>query len=121
MENDRFKNYINEIESEITCKAFLEENKEILNQIKKSMKYDREIKIYKALGHKLRYRIVKILEKKPMCVCALAQIFEKSDSSIAYHLNELQKAGLIIGKKEGYFTIYYTKEKLLNELSDVAQ
>jgi len=121
MPSKRFKNYINEIETKTSCKAFLEENRDLLMEIKTNENYNRELEIYEALGHKLRYRIFKILENKPMCVCALAQIFERSDSSIAYHLNRLQKAELIIGRKKGYFTIYYTREKLLNEISEVYQ
>jgi hypothetical protein len=31
----------------------------------------------------------------------------------------MEKAGLIIGKKEGYYTRYYTKKNLLNILSDI--
>jgi len=119
MDDDRFKNYINELEPETTCEAFLKQNKEFLKKIKSNNKFKREFEVYNALGHKLRYMIFKILQNKPMCVCALAQVFEKSDSSIAYHLNILQDAGLIIGRKKGYFTIYYSKEKLLSEINEI--
>jgi ArsR family transcriptional regulator len=89
----------------------------LLEHIKSDSKYQKEFKIYKALGNKLRFFIYKTLENKPMCTCALAKIFNKPDSSISYHLNILQDANLIIGKKQGYFTIYYTKEVLLNDLT----
>ena len=119
MDDDRFKNYINELEPETTCEAFLNQNQEILKKIKSNKKFKREFEVYNALGHELRYMIYKILQNKPMCVCALAQVFEKSDSTIAYHLNILQDAALIIGKKKGYFTIYYSKEGLLSEINQI--
>lgn len=119
MDDKRFRNYINEIELGMSCKDFLEENKNLLKKIWNDIKVKREFEIFNALGHELRYKIFKILEKKPMCVCALARVFEKSDSTITYHLNILQNAGLIIGTKKGYFTIYYTKDQLISEIAEV--
>jgi len=116
MNENRFQNYINEVELEVSCEKFLEVNKNILESIKNSQKYQKEFDIYNALGNELRFLIYKILENKPMCVCALARIFGKPDSSITYHLKILQEADLIIGKKQGYFTIYYTKNILLKDL-----
>jgi len=41
----------------------------------------------------------------------------KSLKGITHHLKILEDAGLIIGKKEGYFTRYYTVEELVQKLS----
>lgn len=115
---DRFENYINEVESGTTCEDFLDDGKQLLENIRTNTKAQKEFKIYKALGHKLRYHIYKMLERKPMCTCALAKLFQKPDSSITYHLKILQDANLIIGQKQGYFTVYYAREKFLNQISD---
>jgi DNA-binding transcriptional ArsR family regulator len=117
MNEDRFQNYINQIVPGISCEQYLEDNKKILESIKNNQKYKQEFELYNALGNELRFFIYKILETKPMCTCALARIFKKPDSSITYHLKILQDADLIIGKKKGYFTIYYTKKVLLNDLA----
>lgn len=115
---DRFENYINEVESGITCKDFLEEGKQTLEDIRTNTKSQREFEVYNALGHKLRYHIYKILERKPMCTCALARLFQKPDSSITYHLKILQDADLIIGQKQGYFTVYHARENFLNQIAN---
>ncbi len=107
---NRFENYIDEIEPETTCEDFLEESNEMLENVKTNPQIQKDFKIYKALGHKLRYHIYKMLESKPMCTCALARLFQKPDSSITYHLKILQNADLIIGQKQGYFTIYHTRK-----------
>lgn len=110
---DRFQNYISDIEPETTCKAFLEKGKKKLVEIRTNEENLDEFKVYKALGHKLRYHIYKMLEIKPMCTCALARLFQKPDSSITYHLKILQNAELIIGRKQGYYTIYHTKKNFV--------
>lgn len=52
-----------------------------------------------------------------MCTCALARLFQKPDSSITYHLKILQNVGLIVGEKQGYYTIYHTKTDFLRKIT----
>jgi len=115
---DRFENYINEVESGTTCEAFLGKGKEILKEIRSNGERQEEFKVYKALGHKLRYNIYNVLKRKPMCTCALARLFQKPDSSITYHIKILQEADLIIGQKQSYFTVYHARANFLNQIAN---
>ncbi len=117
MTEDRLKNYIETLEIGTTCKEFLDINKSILNQIKDDPEFVNQLKIHNALSNNKRFLIMKILERKAMCTCALAKLFETTDGAITHHLKILEEAGLIIGKKQGYYTIYYTKESLIEQIT----
>ena len=114
---ERFKKYIQDVEKTTTCEQFLHENKKFISQTKNNIKFLREWKIHKALSNLKRFLMYKLLEHKPMCTCALAKVFSVSDGTITHHLKILEKAGLIMGKKEGYFTRYYTKKNLIDQLT----
>jgi ArsR family transcriptional regulator len=116
MSKERFENYIQEMEKGKTCKEFLEENLEFISNIKKDPKATKEYEIHKALSSMKRFLIFYLLKKKPMCTCALANVLNVTDGTISHHLNILEDAGLIIGRKEGYYTRYYTVEELIKEL-----
>jgi ArsR family transcriptional regulator len=117
MSKERFENYIQEMEKGTNCKEFLEESFKFISNIKKDPEATKEYKIHKALSNIKRFLIFYLLKKKPMCTCALANVFSVSDGTVTHHLKILEDAGLIIGKKEGYFTRYYTVEKLIQYLS----
>ncbi len=117
MIEDRFKKYIQEIEGNTTCKEFLEINRMLIARITGDKEIIQEYHIHKALSNLKRFTILNVLQHKPMCTCALARIFGVSDGTITHHLKILEAAGLIIGKKEGYFTRYYTKKELIAELT----
>jgi ArsR family transcriptional regulator len=114
---DRFEKYIQEIEENTTCDQFLEVNKKFISQITKQKKSMGEWKIHKALSNIKRFMIYKLLERKSMCTCALAKVFSVSDGTITHHLKILEKAGLVMGKKEGYFTRYYTTKNMVTQLT----
>jgi ArsR family transcriptional regulator len=117
MTEDRLKNYIKTLELGTTCEEFLNNNKSILEKIANDPDFIYELKIHHALSNNKRFLMMKILEIKPMCTCALAKLFDTTDGAITHHLKILEEAGLIIGKKQGYYTIYYTKESLIEQIS----
>jgi ArsR family transcriptional regulator len=117
MTEDRLKNYIDTLENGTTCNDFLEHNKSIIEKIENDPDFNKQLKIHNALSNNKRFLIIKILEEKPMCTCALAKLFDTTDGAITHHLKILEEAGLIIGKKQGYYTIYYTKESLIEQIS----
>jgi predicted transcriptional regulator len=116
----RFDKYIQEVEKTTTCEQFLDENRSYVSQTEKNEEFLNDWKIHKALSNKNRYLIFKLLEHKPMCTCALANVFSVSDGTITHHLKILEKTGLIIGKKEGYFTRYYTKKLMIDQLTQMS-
>jgi len=68
-------------------------------------------KVLKALGDKNRLRILKVLEKRKMCVCEIADILGITQPSVSRHLKKLKDAGLIGGEQDGLWTNYYLKRK----------
>ena len=117
MTQDRLKNYLDYLNIDKTCDAYIDENRTLINDLKSNPQFIEEIKIHNALANKKRFLIIKILQNKPICTCALAKIFGTTDGAITHHLKILENAGLIIGKKKGYFTIYHTKNSLIEELT----
>ena len=72
-------------------------------------------KIFKALGDETRFRIIKMLEVKKMCVCEITSIIGSSMPTVSNHLKILKEAGLIeqdrsekyinysiVGNREGF-------------------
>ena len=85
------------------------------------------LKIFKALGDKTRFRIVKMLEVKPMCVCEIKDIIGSSMSTISNHLKILKEAGIVQFSKEDKYINYELTMKneevnkvlnLLHEIDD---
>ena len=64
-------------------------------------------KVFKVLADKNRLRILKLLEKKKMCVCELAYILGITQPSTSRHLKKLRGAGLIKDEQEGFWTNYF--------------
>ncbi|MHA1670575.1 MAG: ArsR/SmtB family transcription factor [Promethearchaeota archaeon] len=116
MTQDRFKNFIDSLDEKITCDDYIHQNRVLINDVNKNPEFNKEIKMHKALSNKKRFLILKILQNQPICTCALAKVFGTTDGAITHHLKILENAGLIIGKKQGYFTMYYTKESLLKQI-----
>jgi ArsR family transcriptional regulator len=77
----------------------------------------------RALADDKRLRILKMLEKKNMCVCEITSVLGIRQPTVSRHLKRLEKAGLINQKQNGFYTdCYIVKEhpfrhiwKLLSE------
>jgi len=65
---------------------------------------------FKALSDETRQRILKMLERKQMCVSEIAKDFKVSQPTISHHLDILKRAGLIGSKRNGQ-NIYYFLNK----------
>jgi len=64
------------------------------------------VKIFKALSDPNRLRIVKMLQKQPLCVCEITAILQLSASTVSKHLSILREAGLILDDKDGKWVNY---------------
>ena len=77
--------------------------------------------VLKALADKNRMRIVKMLEKKNMCVCELAAVIGIKQPSVSKHLVILKNAGLIQDKRNGQWIDYSLCRARINEYAPVLQ
>ncbi len=64
------------------------------------------VKVMKALSDPSRVRIVKMLQKRVMCVCEITVALGVAQSTASKHLKILEDAGLITSRKEGLWVNY---------------
>jgi DNA-binding transcriptional ArsR family regulator len=64
------------------------------------------VKIFKALGHPIRYKIVKFLFDGPKCVCKINEDIEFSQANLSQHLKILKDSGILSSEKIG-LNIHY--------------
>lgn len=76
---------------------------------------------FRALGDETRWRIVRLVMDRALCVCELADILEMPQSSVSSHVQIIRKAGLLESEKCGkwtYFRIHPKHLSLLNQVID---
>ncbi|MBD3379789.1 MAG: metalloregulator ArsR/SmtB family transcription factor [Candidatus Omnitrophica bacterium] len=64
-------------------------------------------KVLKACSDDKRIRILKLLEKRKLCVCELAFVLGITQPSVSRHLKKLTDAGLIATEKDSFWTNYF--------------
>jgi ArsR family transcriptional regulator len=80
---------------------------------------DKIAKIFKALGHPTRVKILEHLIHIDSCVCGeIVSIFPFSQSTISQHLKQLKNSGLVKGEIDGPSTCYCVDKDVLNEFKD---
>lgn len=75
------------------------------------LNYEYEAKVFKALSHPVRLKIIDELASGRKCVSELACRFTFDMSTISRHLNQLKEAGIIDSVKEGQNVFYELKMK----------
>ena len=73
------------------------------------------VDVFKALAEPIRIRILKMLEKKRMCVCELTAVLKVKQSSVSHHLKILKNAGFVIDIRDGLWIDYELEKKRLNK------
>ncbi|AKN31408.1 transcriptional regulator [Clostridium carboxidivorans P7] len=76
------------------------------------------VKIFKALGHPIRYKIVKFLYDGPKCVCKLNEDIEFSQANLSQHLRILKEAGILSSEKVGMNTHYRISGEEIKNIVD---
>jgi ArsR family transcriptional regulator, arsenate/arsenite/antimonite-responsive transcriptional repressor len=66
-------------------------------------------KVFKALADKNRLRILKMLQRKPMCVCEIREVLGLAQPTVSKHLKILKDAGIIEDWQDGLWTNYQLK------------
>jgi len=64
------------------------------------------LKVMKALSDPNRVKIIKLLQRKVMCVCEIKEALGLAQSSASKHLKILEEAGLIVFSKKGLWVNY---------------
>ena len=76
---------------------------------------------FRALGDDTRWRIVRLVADRALCVCELADILGMPQSSVSSHVQIIRKAGLLESERCGkwtYFRIHPNHFSLLTQIID---
>ncbi len=65
------------------------------------------IEVMKALSDPNRVKIIKILQKKVMCVCEIQAAIGLAQPTISKHLRAMEEAGLVAHSKDGLWVNYF--------------
>ncbi len=67
---------------------------------------DSFVRVMKALSDPNRVRIVKMLQRRMMCVCELQAALGVAQPTVSKHLKILEEAGLVSRRKDGLWVNY---------------
>lgn len=67
---------------------------------------DMFVKVMKALSDPNRVRLLKILQKRTLCVCEIQTLLGIAQPTVSKHLKVLEEAGLVSSSKVGLWVNY---------------
>jgi ArsR family transcriptional regulator, arsenate/arsenite/antimonite-responsive transcriptional repressor len=73
------------------------------------------VKVFKAVADPNRIRILKMLQKKKMCVCELSAVLGITQPSVSRHLSMLRDAGLVRDERDSQWINYELCEEKVNQ------
>lgn len=65
------------------------------------------IKVMKALSDPNRVKMIKLLQRKVLCVCEIKEALGLAQSTVSKHLKILEEAGLVNFTKDGLWVNYH--------------
>lgn len=69
-------------------------------------KFEKNSKVFKALGDSNRLRILNLLSEEEKCACEILKCFDISQSTLSHHMKILSECGLVKCRKEGTWNHY---------------
>lgn len=82
---------------------------------------EKQVRIFKALAHPIRLKIIKKLSAGELCVCKLNEDVNFSQSNLSQHLKILKEAGILNSRKEGMWTYYNIVDDKILQLLYIAE
>ena len=79
------------------------------------MTQESALKLFKCLSDTSRLRIVKALTSGEMYTELLAERLELTPSTVSFHMKKLEDAGLVVSRKEQYYTVYSLNREVLEK------
>ena len=73
----------------------------------------------KAIAEENRFKIIKLLSKKSLCVCEIEAILEIPQNLVSHHISVLKKAGLIENCRCGKNNFYTLNKQSINQLNKI--
>ena len=105
-----------------TCRCSPEECQDIVKEANNAFviltdaaEIERRAKLFAALGHKARLRILGLLAVQELCTCEIVAALDGAASTIAHHLRILAEGGLITSRRVSKFTIFRLNNDLIKQ------
>ena len=80
------------------------------------MDYEKNSKIFKALAHPLRLKMVEMLLDDECCVTDVSNALGMPQSTSSQHISILKNAGVVFPKKYGTRTCYFVNEGIVTDI-----
>ncbi len=77
--------------------------------------------LFKALADETKYKILKTLIDKEVCVCEIQRRVKKSQSNISMHLAKLKKWKIIKCRKKGKFIFYSIRNRKIKKIIELVE
>ena len=78
--------------------------------------YEQQARLFLALSHPVRLRILDVLSRQGACVCHLTAILGKRQPYVSQQLAALREAGLVIDRREATLIYYRLADEHLANL-----
>ena len=79
------------------------------------MTQENALKIFKSLSDMSRLRIVQSLTQGEMYAELLAERLDLTPSTVSFHMKKLEEAGLVVSRKDQYYTVYSLNREVLDD------
>ncbi|MBR3381822.1 MAG: metalloregulator ArsR/SmtB family transcription factor [Clostridia bacterium] len=79
------------------------------------MTRENALKLFKCLSDMSRLRIVQSLTLGEMYTELLAERLELTPSTVSFHMKKLEDAGVVVSRKEQYYTVYSLNRGILEQ------
>lgn len=79
------------------------------------MTQENALKLFKCLSDTSRLRIIQSLTQGDMYTELLAERLELTPPTVSFHMKKLEDAGLVISRKEQYYTVYFLNRAVLEK------
>ena len=79
------------------------------------------VSFFRALADETRWRIVRLVADRALCVCELADILGMPQSSVSSHVQIIRKAGLLESERVGKWTYFRIHAKHLHLLAEITR
>ncbi|NJE07792.1 transcriptional regulator [Thermococcus sp. M39] len=66
------------------------------------------LRFLKLISNPIRYKILKMVKNRWMCVCLISQALEEDQTLISHHLRSLKDMNLVYERREGKLKFYKT-------------
>ncbi len=73
------------------------------------------LKLFKCLSDASRLRIIQSLTRGDMYTELLAERLELTPSTVSFHMKKLEDAGIVVSRKEQYYTVYSLNREVLEK------